>query len=323
MQLDKAIINTLARKREVPYEVMFKLSDAQQDQTKLNRYWFEFPSQWANQLDKDPIIGIRDMYLTKTNRSIDFNFTIQVVDSLHSSLIWIQKTYRVRFWLIGDYEFDYVTTTFNERLKNNDFTVTTENDETYSSINYDWSNVYKHFTSLYIYEQDDHKVYLRFQKKSSCPETVTVTDSSNETHTAVLKMIVKANNNDTKAIFGSNEAFEENDNIILIPVWTRYNCYVLSSLAADDVNNFLGHTKASSYEPLKYYRLSNKNKKFWIELYETRYHDVPVSLPVEKISNPNYDPNEQENSTNKQYIDVMRDDLFIEAIVAFTSSGML
>ena len=52
--------------REVPKEVMFKISDAKQDQTKLNRYWFDFPSQWSNQLDKDPIIGIRDIYQTKT-----------------------------------------------------------------------------------------------------------------------------------------------------------------------------------------------------------------------------------------------------------------
>ena len=55
-------------KKEIPYEVMFKVSDAQQDPIKHNRYWFNFPDQWVNQRDKDPIIGIRDIYLTRTNR---------------------------------------------------------------------------------------------------------------------------------------------------------------------------------------------------------------------------------------------------------------
>ena len=42
MQLDKSVINTLAKKREVPYEVMFKISDAEQDPIKKNRYWFDY-----------------------------------------------------------------------------------------------------------------------------------------------------------------------------------------------------------------------------------------------------------------------------------------
>ena len=82
-------------------------------------------------------------------------------------------------------------------------------------------------------------------------------------------------------IFGSDAEFS--GDLIMIPIWTRYNCYVLSSLAVDDVNNFLGHTRPQSYMPLKYYRLSSKVKRFWIELYENRYHDVPVALPVERI----------------------------------------
>ena len=60
----------LSALREVPEEVMFLLSESEQDPKKPNRYWFDFPSQWADQYKKDPIIGIRDIYLTRTNRII-------------------------------------------------------------------------------------------------------------------------------------------------------------------------------------------------------------------------------------------------------------
>ena len=87
MQLDKTTINTLAKKREVPYEIMFKLSDAKQDQIKKNKYWFDFPQQWVDQLDKDAIIGIRDIYLTKTKRHIKLKFSIAIVEK-NSETIW-------------------------------------------------------------------------------------------------------------------------------------------------------------------------------------------------------------------------------------------
>ena len=60
----------LAPLREVPYETTFLLSDAVQDQSIKNRYWFDLPNQWTHQANKDPIIGIRDIYFTKTNRFI-------------------------------------------------------------------------------------------------------------------------------------------------------------------------------------------------------------------------------------------------------------
>ena len=91
--LDKSVINTLAKKREVPYEIMFKLSDAEQDPIKKNRYWFDFPGQWVNQLDKDAIIGIRDIYLTKTNRHIRLLFNISVVEENTNTSRYIMGEY--------------------------------------------------------------------------------------------------------------------------------------------------------------------------------------------------------------------------------------
>ena len=119
MQLDKATINTLAKKREVPYEVMFKLSDAKQDPIKKNRYWFDFPGQWVNQLDKDAIIGIRDIYLTKTNRLAYFKLTI----SLREDNLVLLKRYSNRLDNFNNHEqitniIEEVTTLVKKLRKN-------------------------------------------------------------------------------------------------------------------------------------------------------------------------------------------------------------
>ena len=73
----KVVLSAL---REVPEEITFMLSDAEQDAKIPNRYWFDFPSQWSNQTNKDPIIGIRSIYLTKTNRFIAYRYLIELVE---------------------------------------------------------------------------------------------------------------------------------------------------------------------------------------------------------------------------------------------------
>ena len=72
----------LINKREVPHEVCFQLSDAQQDPIKKNRYWFTLPEEWSNRYDKDSIIGIRNAYLTKTNILIRY---VMIVYDTHTA----------------------------------------------------------------------------------------------------------------------------------------------------------------------------------------------------------------------------------------------
>ena len=75
----KVILSAL---REVPEEITFMLSEAEHDTKIPNRYWFEFPAQWVNQQNKDPIIGIRSIYTTNTNRFIRYNYKVELFDPL-------------------------------------------------------------------------------------------------------------------------------------------------------------------------------------------------------------------------------------------------
>ena len=298
MQLDKSVINTLAKKKEVPYEVMFKLSDAKQDPIKKNRYWFDFPGQWVNQLDKDAIIGIRDIYLTKTNRHIRLLFNISVVEE-NTNTVWGIRQCESDFTMDGEDNIKTFTHKFDDSWFNSaNQWVTTSSGVGYSSMDYEWK--IEHFKAWFDYDDNNKQILLKIECSNLCPETVTVTDSNNQTHTCYFKVSFQADNDDTIAVLGTSNVCI-GTRYASTPIWTRYAVYITSSLAEDDRNGFLGHSRPLAFNPIKYYRLKNKDKKFWIELYETRYHDVAVTV----LPNDN------------------RDDLFIEAIVTFTSSGML
>ena len=290
--------------REVPHEVMFKISDAIRDQTKKNRYWFDFPSQWSNQLDKDPIIGIRSIYQTKTNRLVNLKLSIQIVSD--SIGVVASRTGNIMFWLDGNTNITEFTMKFdkywfdatNEEYIKDGITFMDKDGITPKDFKWNSNILSAHFD----YDPDKHKCVLCIGLSYDVDKQIIVEDANTEmTYICKYRIVMQAINLDTVAILGTgNEIISENSNDIEIPIWSRYQCYVLSSLAEDDANGFIGHTRNVQYYPIKYYRLKNKVKRFWIELYETRYHDVPVTLPYDN-----------------------RDDIFIEAIVCFSSNGML
>ena len=312
---DRKVVLTALR--EVPYETTFLLSDATQDPSKPNRYWFDFPSQWSNQANKDPIVGIRSMYTTKTNRFILYDYKIVLFylgpleeeqddddDDLFEEQIrpTIQPagegietrrdvdmiTGTLVLWVDGSETIRPITENFNKYWKTPEPTTYTQN-HTWK----DWE-----IQAYYSYDRTEHKTYLNFGRGILENPRFTKTVAGVQYEYA-YGIVITPKSDDAKALFGSNDPIIGIDKV-KIPVWSRYQCLVKSSIADGDKNNILGHTRNDPYTPLKYYRLSHDLKRFWIELYETRFHDCPVVLPQDK-----------------------RDDLIIEAVVAFSSQGML
>ncbi|MBR6906983.1 hypothetical protein IKN40_00275 [bacterium] len=290
------------KKREIPYEVMFKLSDAKQDPIKKNRYWFDFPSQWADQYNKDPIIGIKDIYLTKTNRIIQYDFKIHIIEegANESVKLWLTRSGTLVYTLDGEDTIKDFTTKFSNYWKAQ--TKETYQAEDYSALKngndvYDWNE--KDLAAWFEYDSTSNKCLLHIGCSNVCPESLTVVDTNNQTHTVKFKFEIRSVNEDTNVVLGTN-VLKSGLKEVVLPIWTRYGVYITSSLAEDDVNGFLGHSRPLGFNHTKYYRLKNTCKKFWIELYEVRYNKVPVDVL----------PNDS------------RDDLFIEAIVCFSSEGM-
>ena len=300
----KVILSAL---REVPEEITFMLSEAEHDTKIPNRYWFEFPAQWVHQQNKDPIIGIRSIYTTNTNRFIRYNYKVELFDPLTigfdgtfdaaTPIDKIEGT--ITHFLDGSETIRPITENFNKYWLEEGTRTHTCSDEEHTWKPWE-------IQALYAYSRERRKTYLRFGRglmedkeviiningtDLSCPYRITITPLSD----------------DAKALFGIDEP-ETAWTRVEIPIWSRYNCLVKSSLASNDKNNILGHTRSESYTPIKYYRLNQYTKKFWIELYETRFHDSPVVFPIDK------------RADGTPY---MRDDLIIEAIVCFTAQAML
>lgn len=306
----------LAPVREVPEEITFMLSDAEQDPNIPNRYWFDFPNQWINQPNKDPIIGIRDIYLTKTNRFIKYNYKITLNDitqqpsditTVYEPIDTIEGT--IIHWLDGSDTIRPITENFNLYWKSDGIRTHTCTDELHTWK--DWE-----IQAYYGYDRETQKTNLYFGR-GILEDPYYTHESSNVEYHYPYGIEITPISDDAKALFGTNETIKaEPDQTkpcrVAIPMWSRYQCLVKSSIATNDKNNILGHTRNDPYTPIKYYRLTSDMKKFWIELYETRFHDCGVVFP-KKV----YESNENE----KKKID--RDDLFIEAIVCFNAQAMI
>ena len=287
--------------REVPEEVVFALSESEQDSKIPNRYWFEFPAQWANQLNKDPIIGIRAIYATKTNRFIRYRYKVELIfdDTIELDDPPIPRMMdeiegEIDHWLDGADTIRPVTENFNKYWLEDG----TRGTHYCTDEQHKWKPW--EVQAYYTYDRGRKHTYLCFGRGLMEDEHVIINGYKYKYHITITPEA-----DDTKALFASDEPISS-DVKVRIPIWSRYNCMVKSSLASNDKNNILGHTRDNI--PIKYYRLTQKTKRFWIELYETRYHDAGVTFPIDKrIDGTEY----------------MRDDLFIEAILAFSSQGML
>ena len=300
--------------REVPYETTFLLSDAKQDQSKPNRYWFDLPNQWADQANKDPIIGIRSIYTKKTNRFIKFNYKVELIP-LHEtySIDTIEGT--ISHWIDGSETIKTLVERFNGKdafvvgWLPNDADELAKRRTTEGGYEHEWKA--NEIVAYYGYDRETHKTNLCFGRGIKEDSTVMVKDSEDLDIECSYYITITPISDDAKVLFNSNSAltFETR---VEIPIWSRHQCFVKSSIATNDKNNILGHTRNDPYTPLKYYRLNNGIKKFWIELYETRHHDCQVVFP-KKV----YETNEEE----KKKID--RDDLIIEAIICFTAQAMI
>lgn len=61
----------------VPIESPFFLEDAQQDPARINRYYFNFPGNWATANNGETIIGVRSISIVPRRRKIEFDLSVR------------------------------------------------------------------------------------------------------------------------------------------------------------------------------------------------------------------------------------------------------
>lgn len=68
----------------VPIETAYFLEDAQEDLTKPNRYYFDFPEEWATSNRGESIVGVRSIRMIPRGRLLLFRIGIRKYYKAHS-----------------------------------------------------------------------------------------------------------------------------------------------------------------------------------------------------------------------------------------------
>ena len=318
---------TFSQVKEVPYEITFLLRDAQRDPKIPNRYWFDLPESWVDTVSKDPIIGIRSIYATKTNRFIWYEYTIELInrdgyDDPETEVIADVWKGEITHWLDGSDTLRVITDYFNNHWRDTGHRPDGYYPSGYEPDDPDVPNASNHrwepgeIHCHYEYKQGFHRstiatsdngLHLVFGR-GFLPDVVWIEDDEGWSRPYVYRITIMPCNWDTAIVFGLDRMDEVTAwTNVQFQAWSRYKCLVKSSLADMDKNNILGHTRNDPYNPIKYFRYKNYGlRRFWIELYETRYPDCPVIIPA---------PVDRENHED--------DDVIIEALFCFSTDAMI
>ena len=276
--------------KEVPQEILFKSNspkNAMKDQNKSNRIWFTFPEQWRNQLNKDSIIGFRNFYVVKEDRYIVLNLDIDVYENieLEERNTLFSLSGKLKFWIGQSDSLSKIPSKFEESWHHHMKTIIINNDFAYEQLNNNNLIGCLLINNELIFTHTIHQDKLEYIDE----------DGTHECHLAIH---ITPLNEDCKNVFNISNRVSGDDEL-KIKVWSRHTIYLTSSISYEAEDNFLGHTNYSC-NPIKYFRLTHNDKRFWVDMWESRNHNIPVEFP--------YDGKEV---------------LYIEGIVCFDSKAMI
>ena len=276
--------------KEVPQEVLFKSNSSKnaiRDQNKPNRIWFMFPEQWANQLNKDSIIGFRNFYVVKEDRYIVLNLDIDVYENieLEERNTLFSLSGKLKFWIGQSDSLSKIPSKFEESWHHHMKTIIINNDFAYEQLNNNNLIGCLLINNELIFTHTIHQDKLEYIDE----------DGTHECHLAIH---ITPLNEDCKNVFNISNRVSGDDEL-KIKVWSRHTIYLTSSISYEAEDNFLGHTNYSC-NPIKYFRLTHNDKRFWVDMWESRNHNIPVEF----------------SNDGKEV-------LYIEGIVCFDSKAML
>ena len=61
-------------------------------------------------------------------------------------------------------------------------------------------------------------------------------------------------------------------------VWDRHSCKIFSNLASSSNKNYIGNTDVI-YNPIKYFKFTSSDNKFYIDFYNARNINCPSIIP--------------------------------------------
>ena len=265
----------------IPIETVFFLSDGEQDKSQLNRYYFNYPGNWATSNNGENIIGLRSIKVQKNVFNLEF--TIQIAkynfmdfldfrqDTLNDTIdyllenkkdetksIFLNIIYSIRR---DEIDYDNLFDAINEIMINTinqrnygDFFVQNPNDPNDRDVNI------KGF-----YNKDGYSINIYSERNTRLDKNV------------VFKLY--SANDDFIELFNINN-FHKDWRVILKfnKVWDLKPCYVYSSIAEQSHHHYIGTTDVE-YSEIKYYKLNSSDQRFWVEFHSMNKDRTPSYFP--------------------------------------------
>ena len=254
----------------VPIETVFFLEDGKQDPYQANKYYFDYPGNWATSNNGENIVGLRSIKLQRNpikldfvigmakytkedfskNRKETFNDTIShlvyydIAEYIHLNIVyWIKP---------DDFNYDRLFETIHNTLV--------------FYINQGWANG---FGQDYVV-MDDRDILTEgyYDKNGYHIKIYSLKNKSPTDKYSLSYRLIFANDN-FKELFNvteKNTLWEEE--MIFDNVWDLKPCYVFSSIAEQSAHHYIGTTD-TVYPEIKYrvssyliitFSILNKNK---------------------------------------------------------------
>ena len=263
----------------VPIETVFFLDDGKQDPYQPNRYYFDYPGNWATSNNGENIIGLRSIKLQRNPIKLDFKIGIAkynkeylkdyTQDTFNETIVYlIQNGYAeyleldVIYWIKpDDFSYDNFFKTINDTLINHIKGTTGSFIQDPDVIND------KDITTEGYYDTNGYHIRIYSERNTSAED---------EYNLCYKLMYV---NDEFREIFNVTTSVALWDyQIIFDKVWDLKPCNVFSSIAEQSAHHYIGTTD-TVYPQIKYFKLNSSDQKFWVEFRSTGHDRTPSYFP--------------------------------------------
>ena len=292
-QRDQRLV--LSSEREFAQSFMFVTTPDANKQSKRdpnipNRYWFDLPPNWAIQVDKDPIIGIGEIYRTGAIRHVKYHFTLELLDAA-SGLPIEENTvsFTNHLFLRRD---DNLSKFVNEFVAEWKETLNAKNVELLAAgltpyTTYDVmieSLMYVEVNGVIVPRIKFDTLDGHWYPEGGVTRWQNVKLTSTTSGEVVPNLTLRLLNDDALRLFHSttkdvSNVFEGAYALTIYPKWDHNPMYIKSSISSLTEDAYLGHTVSTSVARIRYFRISNDTRRIWVELYSARDHRTASVLP--------------------------------------------
>ena len=286
-------LNPAEEQTPIAIEYAYFLEDGEQDPTKFNRYYFNFPQEWCTSNRGESIVGVRNMWLIARRRKLEFTITLakfekQYFDKVEGN----DTTSKINNMMIS----------YKDNIKVKDIKVidwvSIEGDFRgfFDAIHKSLQNYIKSWWNdpKEIFKQSDDDILDRdiqsdgYYDERGFHEKIFSERNNNEADKYGMAFKLKETNKDFDEVFNIGDGANQNKKDVYLKyydkvltfdnVWDRHSCKVYSSIAEQSNHNYIGNSNVDLI-PIKYFKLNSTDQRFWIELYSGREYKAPFKLP--------------------------------------------